>query len=250
MPEMPSSPVLTYYPGISGDFFLSINIFAFLWNLGVVVKCRNHMQRVNFMPVSYVVYIDESGDEGFEFSEGSSEWFVLSAVIIKKEIDLQTVKLIDAAKTRLGMPADKILHFRNLDHNKRLTLIDEISRADLRISSIIMHKPSFKEPVIFQGRYRFYFYSTRYLLERVSWFCRDARTPDEMGDSSAEFIFSNRSGMSYEDMRNYLGRLKDNNDVNIDWSVVNIPNIKPLPAASRMGLQIADAAASGIYCGV
>jgi hypothetical protein len=38
-------------------------------------------------PFSFVAYIDESGDEGFNFAEfpeiKSSEWFVLSAVVIR-----------------------------------------------------------------------------------------------------------------------------------------------------------------------
>jgi uncharacterized protein DUF3800 len=47
------------------------------------------------MPCSYVVYVDEAGDEGFSFKSGSSEWFVLSAVLTLKAEDLETVKLVD-----------------------------------------------------------------------------------------------------------------------------------------------------------
>ena len=35
------------------------------------------------MSASFVVYVDESGDEGFSFGQGSSDWFVLSAVITR-----------------------------------------------------------------------------------------------------------------------------------------------------------------------
>jgi hypothetical protein len=43
------------------------------------------------MAATFVVYIDESGDEGFAFSEGSSEWFILSGVVTRKAKDLATL---------------------------------------------------------------------------------------------------------------------------------------------------------------
>lgn len=46
------------------------------------------------MNASFVAYVDESGDEGFKFlpnAQGSSRWFVLSAMVIRRENDLQVV---------------------------------------------------------------------------------------------------------------------------------------------------------------
>jgi len=68
------------------------------------------------MSATFVVYIDESGDEGFSFGAGSSDWFILSAVITRKADDLDTVKLVDAVRTRLEKPFRKPLHFRDLRH--------------------------------------------------------------------------------------------------------------------------------------
>lgn len=50
------------------------------------------------MTASFVAYVDESGDEGFKFlpnEKGSSRWFVLSAMVIRKENDLQVVESPD-----------------------------------------------------------------------------------------------------------------------------------------------------------
>ena len=44
------------------------------------------------MTASFVAYVDESGDEGFKFlpnEQGSSRWFVLSALVVRKENDMQ-----------------------------------------------------------------------------------------------------------------------------------------------------------------
>ena len=170
---------------------------------------------------SFLVYIDESGDEGFQFDKGSSEWFVLSGVITRATNDLSTVRLVDDVRQLLNKPEKKPLHFRDLKHEQRIPFVERISKARLRIISVLVHKPSLKEPEKFRERYRLYFYSVRLLLERVSWFCRDHKTNLDIGDGSIEIVFSNRSGMSYEEMKDYLGTLKgDPRDVRIDWSII------------------------------
>ena len=202
------------------------------------------------MSATYVVYVDESGDEGFSFDKGSSEWFVLSAVVTRRANDLQVVKLVDDVRAALGKPSRKPLHFRDLRHEQRLPFVARIAAADLRAISVCVYKPSIKEPEKFRERFRLYFYTVRYLLERVSWYCRDHRTAHDEGDGSAEIIFSNRSGMSYGEMREYLGLLKERTDVldvRVDWSIINADRIVAHSGLKRMGLQIADAVASSFF---
>lgn len=206
------------------------------------------------MGESFRVYIDESGDEGFRFRSasptgtGSSEWFVLSAVITRVEYDLDTVKLVDAVRTVLGKQPRYHLHFTELRHTHRVVYCEHISKARLRAVSILIHKPSLRDPETFQQKHRLYFYAGRYLLERVSWYCRDHHRPDRnKGDGSAEIIFSNRSSMSYDDFRDYLDRLKADPAGTIHWPAIRRDQIRTLPARGRMGLMVADAVASGFY---
>lgn len=205
------------------------------------------------MTPSFVVYIDESGDEGFLFNKGSTDWFVLSAVITEKASDLQTVKLVDTVRQKLGrQPADKDpLHFRKLKHEQRLPFIQEISEADLRSVIVMIHKPSITNVELFQERFRLYFYASRLLLERVSWYCRDHKTNHTLGDGSAEICFSNRGGMKYDEFRSYMETLKlksQLNDVRVDWDVIKSSQITAL-SPKLMGMQIADAIASGFFFG-
>lgn len=205
------------------------------------------------MGATFVVYLDESGDEGFRFASGSSEWFVLSAVITRKAKEFKVDELVDKVRYDLGKSVRKPLHFRDLKHAQRLPYVSEIAKADLYTISVIIHKPSIKEPENFQKRYRLYFYSVRLLLERVSWLCRDNIRSGDIGDRSAEIIFSNRSGMSYTELKNYLSLLQkrsDFSDIQIDWSVIKTAQIKALPHNLRRGLQIADAVASGFWSAV
>ncbi len=211
------------------------------------------------MTASFVVYVDESGDEGFKFGEsgGSSKWFVLSAVITEKKTDLQTVKLVDKVREILGRKPDdhKPLHFRMLKHEHRIPLVDHIARADLKTISVCIHKPSIVESETFQQRNLLYYYAGRLLLERVSWYCRDHKTGHTEGDGSAEIVFSNRGGMEYEEFRAYMERLKKQSEDSgkfqrsIDWSVIKSDQITAY-ADKRMGLQLADAVATSFYYGL
>lgn len=201
---------------------------------------------------TFLVYIDESGDEGFTWYEdgtGSSEWFVNSAVIIRRSIELETVKLVARVKELLNKPPEKPLHFRNLKHNQRIPYVREIAEQRLRTVSVMVHKPSISSPETFRNGHRLYWYTVRYVLERVSWYCRDILSSHDQGDGSAYLIFSNRRNMSYGELRTYLLRLKlrDAEDVRIDWDVVRRDQFSPIPHSQMMGLRVADAVASSTY---
>lgn len=205
---------------------------------------------------SFVVYVDESGDEGFAFKgarTGSSRWFVLSAVVTRKELDLETVKLVDKVREELNYEPRKPLHFRKMKHERRVAYVTRIAAARIRCVTILVHKPSIAAPEKFREACRLYNYTTRLLLERVSWLCRDNRRATDTGDGSAEIIFSNRTATSYPMMKKYFQRLQQLSepaDVRIDWDVIKPEQVRAVNHDKLMGLQIADAVASGFYYGV
>ena len=163
------------------------------------------------MSSSFVTYIDESGDEGFVFKpdgSGSSRWFVLSAAVFRKTNDLQSVACLKEVRTLLGKPLKYPLHFVDLRHEQRTPYVRRIGALPLRTVSVLVYKPAINEPEKFQNdKYLLYRYATRLLLERVSWLCRDHRRPGE-GDGFTDIIFSNRSNMSYEEIRDYMRLLR------------------------------------------
>ena len=97
---------------------------------------------------TFVAYIDEAGDEGFKFDKGSSEWFVLGAVILRRASEMPEIKLIDDVRTRLnrGRPADrqfpakKALHFRDLQHDVRKYYAARIAMASLTTAVVLIKK--------------------------------------------------------------------------------------------------------------
>jgi hypothetical protein len=208
------------------------------------------------MTSSYVAYIDESGDEGFTFlpnHQGSSRWFVLSALVVRKENDLQLVQLARNARELLKKPPKHALHFRDLKHEQRVPLARVIGAAQIRTVNVLIHKPSIPNPETFQQQaFSLYRYATRLLAERVSWLCRDNRRAN-IGDGRVEIVFSNRSAMSYDDLKAYLERLRagtEGNEVRIDWNVVEPGLIRAVNHDQLAGLQLADAVASGMYYAV
>lgn len=207
------------------------------------------------MSASYCVYIDESGDEGFTFlpnEQGSSRWLVLSALIFRKENDLHAVEVAKQARELLNKPPKHPLHFRELKHEQRVPLARMIGQAQVRAVNVLIHKPSIPEPEKFQQqKYSLYRYACRLLLERVSWLCRDHHKTGQ-GNGRAELIFSNRSAMSYDDLRHYLQQLKDDevHDVRIDWNVVDPSLVRAVNHDQLAGLQLADALATSVFYAV
>ncbi len=205
---------------------------------------------------SFRVYIDESGEEGFVFKDdggGSSRWLILSAVVTRRENDLVVVELMKQVRQLLGRQPKQALHFCKLDHPQRVPYAREIGKTRLRAVSVLIHKPSIQDKEKFQSqKHLLYRYATRLLLERVSWLCRDHRVK-EVGDGRAEIIFSNRSQMSYEEIRGYMRRLRDSSNemsVNIDWSVIDPEFIRAVEHSQLAGLQVADAVASSLFAAV
>jgi hypothetical protein len=207
------------------------------------------------MKPSFIVYIDESGDEGFVFhpdGSGSSRWFVLSAAVIRQANDLKMVSCLREAREVLGKAPKTPLHFVDLKHDQRVPYARRVGGLPMRTVSVLVYKPLIREPEKFQNtKYLLYRYATRMLLERVSWLCRGHRKEGE-GDGFAEVIFSNRSNMSYEEIREYLRlllkqALEDPEKIQVDPTVIDPERIRSVDHAKLAGLQVADAVASGLH---
>ena len=207
------------------------------------------------MSASFIAYVDESGDEGFVFNadgSGSSRWFVLSAAVIRQTNDLEMVSCLKEVRKVLQKAPKTPLHFVDLKHEQRVPYIRRVGELPLRTVSVVIYKPLIREPEKFQNtKYLLYRYATRLLLERVSWLCRDQRRTGE-GDGFCEVVFSNRSNMSYDEIRDYLRLLLQQSEANpqqvqIDRTVIIPERIRAVEHSKLAGLQVADAIASGLH---
>lgn len=207
------------------------------------------------MAHSFVAYIDESGDEGFSFRPepgfGSSEWFVISAVMIPTTRDIaENKKFHDVIR-----PIEKIrnapIHFAKLSHEQRVAVCNGIGASQFRIISVCINKRELAGDGL-RGKHRLYFYATRYLIERISWLARD-RSADHAGDGRVRLVFSNRRQMSYDDLRTYVERLRSappEADIRIHWPAISADLVEPRPHNQLVGLRAVDTVASGIRYGL
>ena len=207
---------------------------------------------------SFTVFIDESGDGGFVFKPdgtGSSRWLILSAVVVRKKNGGKIVDLMRQIRGALGAQPKQALHFVKLDHARRVAYARAIGEAPfLRTVSVLIHKPSLREPEKFQSeKDLLYRYACRYVLERVSWLCEEHHVEGE-GSGLAEVIFSNRDQMSYDALRAYLCVLRGANDASpsqkMAWKHLDPAHVRAVQHTQLAGLQIADAVASGLYAAV
>mgnify|MGYP006292103659 CR=1 FL=1 len=207
------------------------------------------------MTHSFLAFIDEAGDDGlgnyrqFGRNGGSSHWLVLSALIIRKTNSLATVGWRDEILRKLQK--DKgALHFVKLDHGQRIVASESLSSRPARVVNIVASKRLLTDSV-FQRKNQLYFYLARYLIERVSWLCRDMRPRVSEGNGQVAITFSRRGGMSYENFRDYLSHLKtDDHDVRVHWPVVDIDAVNAQDHSKMAALQLADIVASSFSAAV
>jgi len=206
---------------------------------------------------SYVAYIDESGDDGLGnfrangAGGGQSHWLVLSACLYRRAFDLDAVRWRDDMAALVPGQRRRDLHFAKMPHGQRLAASRSLASRPVRRLSVLSNKPTIPNGVYTQKN-QLYFYLTRYLIERLSWLCRDLRPQVPEGDGRVRITFSRRGGMSYTDFRDYLQwlRMTDAPDMNIHWPVIDIDAIDAIDHSRNAGLQLADTIASAFAAGV
>lgn len=215
---------------------------------------------------SFTVFVDESGCEGFTFRDfpqkGSSDWFVVSAVLTMSAQQADVRGLADSIRENLKMEKQALLHWTELTHERRVRAYSEMAQANIRLISVLINKREIKDVSTFtQARGRLYYYAIRLLLERVSWLCRDTAKKRELSNSKAKVIFEHRKRLKPEDMVDYVRLLKQigpqdrwiaarQEDVRIDWDVIDPTRMETAQKSQYAGLQIADLVASGIRAAV
>ena len=200
---------------------------------------------------SFVVCIDESGDQGLSFdSSGTSKWFVLSAVVGLESKSEEIHTLVKHIKSRIGWHEPKPLHFTRVKGDNRRIVVEEMvaGKALFRGITVMVHKPSLTNSESFREENRLYMYYTRYLLERVSWLCRDCKEgrQKQYGDGTAKLIFSSMNELSKARLEGYIQTLKTQTTA-IAWSSLR-DEIHSLSPGKHAGLQLADVMAGSFYC--
>ena len=179
---------------------------------------------------NYSVYIDESGDLGIN---KGTHWFVISAVVVKKE-DEKTIRAkMDEIKTKLNI---RLIHFKEIrEFMKRAYIVRELNQTDFTYMNVIVDTTKFDNTKI-PSPLIAYNYACKYLLQRVTWFL------NELGET-ADVILSARGTSRDGELITYI---KDkllpypNNSINGE----TISKVEAKTAATWELLQLADVCAT------
>ena len=141
------------------------------------------------------------------------------------------------------------IHFQDLNHGQKRRACQLISGSPLRFSAVLGWKNT-PDAAVFTERNQLYFYLTRDLIERVSWFCRDYRGQVREGDGKARITFSRRGSLSYDGFRSYRYRLREKETTSIHWPVIDIDAVDAADHSRLAALQIADCGTSAIAAAI
>ncbi len=218
--------------------------------------------------VAYVAYIDESGDDGVSRVKprdpnGASEWFALSALVVRAEAQRETVWVRDILKD-IKFDQRSSLHFQPMDDWRRTLVCSSIAKLPVRCFVAMSNKQNMRgyrnekveKAAPLAGRTWFYWWMTRLLLERVTDYCEYRSLRDYGEPRTVRFEFARRRGLTYPHFQAYLYwlRTQSRNKAlflkygDLKWSVVDpLKEVYAYDTVERAGLQLTDAIASSFF---
>ena len=191
------------------------------------------------MKNEFTAYIDESGDEGIR---RGTEWFILTAVIVSKKDDLKISRAIDEIKEKLQIPPQKSFHWKEIRKkhvSKKRFVIDRISREDFTYTNVAVNTYDLEKVQL--GGKLLYNYFCRYLIERITWFVEENK-------GSVDLVFSNRSNISFNELKEYIDALRYDPVCQIRSQVIT--KLEVFESGQKKMLQFADACASSLAEGL
>lgn len=199
---------------------------------------------------TFIAYIDESGCEGGEHGKGASEWFGLTAVVTAQDRGPELSAAIAAFKAEYKRAPDWKFKFTALDPKRKIRIAQHLSSLPVAIASILVHKPSLKDENLKSDHKRLYFYYGKFLIERISWICRDSKS-SSADDKRCQIVFSKRSKFPYEEFSNYIRKLPDTDPkTRMAWDYIDPDLIEAIPHHQSDGCVLADVAASALTLAV
>lgn len=214
----------------------------------------------------YVAFIDESGDPGLRTvrpmnPKGSSEWLVISAVLIKADAESEVASWVSFLRNKFVNFRGRDIHFADLNDTNKLVACQYIATRPIKIFSVCSNK---KNMVGYRNPFAalrsldnnwFYCWLTRVLLERITHFVQNDAIARGWRHPKVKLVFSHRGGMSYSQLKAYSELIKLQTNVGglflssgrvyfdtLDLRLMRIAEHAQLPA-----LKLPDIAASAFF---
>jgi hypothetical protein len=130
-----------------------------------------------------LVFVDESGDSGMKSKEGSSIYFVVTAILFEENEAAEACDAcIDQVRTELRLHPRAEFHFNKCCDAHRLRFLQAVAPMDFFYLSFVLNKAKLWGPG-FHYKEPFYKYATRLLFENAKpHLTRAIVTLDRSGD--------------------------------------------------------------------
>jgi hypothetical protein len=210
----------------------------------------------------YVLFIDEAGDDGLTKvrpldPEGSSEWLVISGLLVRAEDEPSCRTWLDRLRSDIGAVQAGTLHFRKLSPSKQLRAAEILAGLPVRAFVVCSNKKNMRghrndRAAAAGGKQYFYNWIVRILMERVTEFCVSSSLKKRGRIGKIKVIFSARGGHSYGQTKAYweLLRVKGRPLLayrQMRFEALSFNLVDYVPHYMEAGLQLADILASAFY---
>lgn len=218
-----------------------------------------------FPDYDYVAYVDESGDPGLTKVKpldvnGSSEWLILSAVIIEKRHESHVGGWISDILRRTNSKYRLDVHFSDLPERDRVIAASSLVARPIRCFVVCSNKKNMKgysnpRPAKMMNADWFYAWMTRILLERVTHFVAMKSMEQHKQVKRVKVVFSERGGLSVSQMSAYYHWIEPqskNNNLVLPWGDLQWETLSPHLLRVKhhhelAGLQMADIVAASFF---
>lgn len=176
------------------------------------------------------VYLDESGDTGFKFRQGSSRYFVVTLLLVDDPIPMQVA--IDDLRERLGFAPTNEFKFSNSSGLVREAFLRLVIRQECSVRALVIDKTLMTRPHM-QKRETFYNFLVKLILTHDNGTIRDALV---ILDESV------KSKKSKQELTTYLRRA-----LNTDPANPKVRGIRYHDSRSDNLIQAVDMLSGAIY---
>lgn len=189
-------------------------------------------------------YIDESGDEGL--TPKSKPWFVLSALVVSQDEEKLVRGFENECKQQIwianGHTPPTQLHFAHINHSQKRGVSRILNGKPFKLVVIAIQKTRVYANSHLGDHQTFFRYTTRFLLERVSWYVSD-------NNGRVNITFSNRGQTDVKELRRYISNIKGRSDCRIR-DVFDPAKIRAQNTSHDEMLRAADVCASSFGNGL
>lgn len=117
-------------------------------------------------PHKTLVFIDDSGDPGFKLKQGSSIFFVISAIIFTDDLEAEKVAVeIKKLRRELGFSDNMEFKFNKCKKDTRIKFLEVVRPFSFKIRSIIFDKRLIRSDELKDNRDSFYSFAIKSLLK-------------------------------------------------------------------------------------